>query len=243
VPSGLPTFSGSRSFPKGISIQKKSVPSGTCSESVSTWSVTSTSHILSIKNIVSRNLGITMKSDVIKRLKDEDVKKLFPEPNLYLSVMASLTTVQHLTGQVGQIEKTLLGQIRLRDDFKGLLAIPGIGITLGLTIMLEVGDIRRFEAVGNYASYCRCVQSVRRSNDKKTGEGNRKNGNKYLSWAYVEAANMAKRYYPTIKRYYEKKSAKTNTTVAIKAVAHKLARASYYVLKDEAVFDEKRLFG
>lgn len=112
-----------------------------------------------------------MKSDVIKRLKDEDVKKLFPEPNLYLSVMASLTTVQHLTGQVGQIEKTLLGQIRLRDDFKGLLRIPGIGITLGLTIMLEVGDIRRFEAVGNYASYCRCVQSVRRSNDKKTGEG------------------------------------------------------------------------
>jgi hypothetical protein len=83
-----------------------------------------TSHILSIKNIVSRNLGITMKSDVIKRLKDEEVKKLFPEPNLYLSVMASLTTIQHLTSQVGQIEKTLLGQIRLRDDFKGLTRHP-----------------------------------------------------------------------------------------------------------------------
>ena len=108
-----------------------------------------TSHILSIKNILSRNLGTTMKSDAIKRLKDEEVKTLFPEPHLYLSVMASLTTVQHLTSQVGQIEKTLLGQIRLRDDFKGLLTVPGIGIILGLTIMLEVGDIRRFEAVGN----------------------------------------------------------------------------------------------
>ena len=87
-------------------------------------------------------------------------------------------------------------------------------------------------------------KSTRRSNEKKTGEGNRKNGNKYLSWAYVEAANMAKRYYPAIKRYYEKKAAKTNNVVAIKAVAHKLARASYYVLRDQAVaFDEKRLFG
>ena len=202
-----------------------------------------TSHILSIKNIVSRNMGITMKSDDIKTMTATEVERLFQEPHLRLSIMASLTTVWHLTSQVGQIEKTLLGQIRLRDDFKGLLRIPGIGIILGLTIMLEVGDIRRFEGVGNYASYCRCVQSVRRSNDKKTGEGNRKNGNKYLSWAYVEAANMAKRHYPTIKRYYEKKAAKTNRIVAIKAIGHKLARASYYVLRDQAVFDERRLFG
>jgi transposase len=124
-----------------------------------------------------------------------------------------------------------------------LLAIPGIGTILGLTIMLEVGDIRRFHEVGNYASYCRCVRSIRTSNDKKTGEGNRKNGNKYLSWAYIEAAHMAKRYCPSLRKYYEKKAAKTNDIVAIKAVSHKLARASYYVLRDRAVFDEKKLFG
>ena len=79
--------------------------------------------------------------------------------------------------------------------------------------------------------------------DKKIGEGNRKNGNKYLSWAYVEAAQKARQSYPVIKRYYDKKAAQTNDIVAIKAVAHKLARASYYVLRDQAVFDEKRLFG
>jgi transposase len=238
----LPTFSGSRSFPKAISIPKRNDRCATYSENVSTWSVTGPPISSSIKNIVSRNMGITMKSDDIKTMTATEVEGLFREPHLYLSIMASLTTVQHLTSQVRQIEKTLLGQIRLRDDFKGLLRIPGIGIILGLTIMLEVGDIRRFEGVGNYASYCRCVQSVRRSNDKKTGEGNRKNGNKYLSWAYVEAANIAKRH-PTIKRYYEKKAARTKNVVAIKAVAHKLARASYYVLRDRAVFDERRLFG
>ena len=63
--------------------------------------------------------------------------------------------------------------------------MPGIGNIPGLTIMLEVGDIKRFPKVGNYSSYCRCVKSDRLSNKKKKGEGNRKNGNKYLAWAYV----------------------------------------------------------
>ena len=202
-----------------------------------------TSHILSIKNIMSRNLGATIKSDDIKTFTSRDIERLISEECHRLAIMASLSTIHHLTGQVEQIEKTILGRVRLRDEFKGLLAIPGIGTILGLTIMLEVGDIRRFHEVGNYASYCRCVRSIRTSNDKKTGEGNRKNGNKYLSWAYIEAAHMAKRYCPSLRKYYEKKAAKTNDIVAIKAVSHKLARASYYVLRDRAVFDEKKLFG
>ncbi len=201
-----------------------------------------TSHILSIKNILSRNLGATIKSDDVKTLTEKDVEKLVSDEVVRLAIMASLSTVRHLAGQIEQIEKTILGRVRLRDEFKGLLIVPGVGVALGLTIMLEVGDIRRFHEVGNYASYCRCVKSIRTSNDKKIGEGNRKNGNRHLSWAYIEAAHMAKRYYPAIRRYYDKKAAHTNDIVAIKAVAHKLARASYYILRDQAVFDEKRLF-
>jgi len=201
-----------------------------------------TSHILSIKNIMSRNLGATMKSNDIKTLQEKEVERLFQEPYLRLSVMASLSTIHHLTGQVEQIEKVILGQIRLRDDFKGLLTLPGIGMILGLTIMLEVGDIRRFEAVGHYASYCRCVKSTRLSNEKQTGEGNRKNGNKYLSWAYVEAAQFARRFHETVRTYYQKKMAKTNRIVAIKALSHKLTRASYYVMRDQVDYDPARLF-
>jgi transposase len=87
------------------------------------------------------------------------------------------------------------------------------------------------------------VKSTRSSNGKIKGEGNRKNGNKYLSWAYVEAANIAKRYYPIINRYYQKKLSQTNKTVAIKAISNKLARASYYILRDQVAYDEKKLFG
>ncbi len=108
--------------------------------------------------------------------------------------------------------------------------------------MLETGEIERFESVGNFASYARCVQAKRMSNDKKKGEGNSKCGNKYLAWAFVEAANFAVRYNARIKRFHQRKTAKTNQIVATKAVAHKLARAAYHVMRERVPFDETRAF-
>jgi transposase len=59
----------------------------------------------------------------------------------------------------------------------------------------------------------------------------------------VEAANFAVRYNPQIQRYYQRKEAKTNSIVATKAVAHKLARACFYILRDQVPFDIKQAFG
>ena len=70
-----------------------------------------------------------------------------------------------------------------------------------------------------------------------------KNGNRYLSWAYVEAANFAVRYPPRAKAFHQRKCAKAKKVVAIKALANKLARASFYILRDQCAFDEKRLYG
>jgi len=109
--------------------------------------------------------------------------------------------------------------------------------------MLETGDINRFKSVGNYVSYCRCVRSVRLSNQKKKGKGNAKNGNKYLSWAFVEAAIFAIRWDARVRRFYDRKAAKTKRVVAIKAVSHKLARACYHVMNDGVTFDVHRAFG
>ncbi len=120
--------------------------------------------------------------------------------------------------------------------------MPGIGNILGLTIMLEVGDINRFPTVSDYSSYCRCVKSERLSDKKKKGEGNRKNGNKYLAWAYVEAANFAIRHYEEPRSFYQRKKAKKNGVLAIKALSNKLARASYYVIRDQVPFDMNHLF-
>jgi len=201
-----------------------------------------TSHILSFKNLVSRNLGIQMPSNEIKNLKEEDVEVMFKEEHLVLAGKANIATMRFLKERITEIEKAVLKKAKLRKEYLKLLTVVGIGKILALTIMLETGDIARFPEAGNYVSYCRCVGSTRISNGKSKGEGNRKNGNKYLSWAYVEAANFAVRGYPYVRSYYQKKAAKTNTIVAIKAVSHKLARASYYVIKNQEVFNPKKAF-
>uniref|UniRef100_UPI0012F8CB60 transposase n=1 Tax=Azohydromonas aeria TaxID=2590212 RepID=UPI0012F8CB60 len=119
----------------------------------------------------------------------------------------------------------------------------GIGEVLAMTIAYETGSIERFETPGDFASYARTVDSRRESNGKKKGSGNAKCGNKHLAWAFVEAAHFAIRYDATIKRWYQKKCAKTLPVVAIKAVAHKLARACFHVMKSGSSFDAGKAFG
>jgi len=201
-----------------------------------------TAQILSFQNLVARNLGRRIHVKTINNLNEEDLENLFEEQHLILSSKACIATIHFLRTRIIQLEKAIQRAAKLKNEFKLLKTAPGIWNILALTIMLETGPIERFEKVGNYASYCRCVQSNRFSNSKSKGKGNRKNGNKYLSWAYVEAANHALWNYEYVKRYYQKKTAKTNNVVAIKAIAHKLARACYYIMRDQKEFNPGKAF-
>jgi transposase len=201
-----------------------------------------TSHILSLQSAITRNLGYKMSSREIKKLQESDADRLFNDPFLVLIARNNIAVIRFMSNRIKEIEKEVTSHVKLKPEFKHLLTMPGIGKILGLTIMLEVGDINRFPKVGNYSSYCRAVKSERISNKKKKGEGNKKNGNKYLSWAYVEAANFAKRYYPEVQSFYNRKKARRNGIVAIKALSNKLARGSYYVMRDQVPYDEGRLF-
>ena len=86
------------------------------------------------------------------------------------------------------------------------------------------------------------MKSEKISNGKRKGSGNTKNGNKYLSWAFVEAANFAKRYDAHCRRWYDRKQAKTSTVIATKALACKLAKAAWHVMARNTNYDEKRMF-
>jgi transposase len=201
-----------------------------------------TSHILSFQSMATRNLGIRLSGNAIKQMTKEKVGEMFTAPALKFAAEKSIAVIDFLDATIKQIEKEVLAKIKLRKEFELLQTIPGIGKILALTIMLEVGDIHRFEKVGNYSSYCRCVTSQRISNGKKKGENNKKNGNKYLSWAYVEAANFAIRYCPEAQRFYQRKKADRNGIVAIKALSNKIARASYFMMRDQVPFEKDRLF-
>jgi transposase len=168
---------------------------------------------------------------------------MFEDPNLALAVKSNWQVMDCLREQIFRLEQAVHEQVRLRKGYKKLLTVPGIGKILALTIMLETGDIRRFREVGNYVSYARLVGSSHLSNGKRKGSGNTKNGNAYLCWAYIEAANFAIRHNAVVRRYYQRKQAKTKRIVALKAVAHKLARACYHMIKEDVAFDITKAFG
>jgi len=163
-------------------------------------------------------------------------------PEQALAMCANLAVMHCLDEQISGLEQAILERTALREDYRALQTVSGIGQVLALTIALETGDIQRFASPGNFASYARTVSSRRESNGKKKGEGNSKCGNRYLAWAFVEAAHFAVRYDQRIKRYYQKKSARTLPVVATKAVAHKLARACYHIMRTGEPFDVARAF-
>lgn len=201
-----------------------------------------TAHILSLQSMLERQINVKMNSKEIKLLKAGDIEGLFSEEHLVLSAMANSSSIEFLGHHIKNIEKAVKKRVKLRDAFKPLLTVPGIGDILALTIMLEVGDISRFPKVGDFSSYSRCVSSNRFSAGKRKGKGNAKNGNRYLSWAFIEAVHFARRSSPKLNKYYKKKAAKTNEIVATKALSNKLARACYYILRDQVPFREDGLF-
>jgi transposase len=202
-----------------------------------------TTQILSMHNLIARNLGSRMRGDSIKRMepKDVDAMELLGEQKQALK--ANLAVMDCMDEQIHQLEQSILAKFKPREDFKALKTVSGIGDILALTIALEAGDIDRFAGPGNFASYARMVDSRRESNGKKKGEGNAKCGNKFLAWAFIEAAHFAVRFDATIKRWYQKKCASHLSVIAIKAVAHKLARACYHVIKHGQPFDVAKAFG
>lgn len=201
-----------------------------------------TTHILAMENILARQCGGRLTANQVRRLQADAIDLFNLPDDVALALKANQAVIATLSAQIAIIEKRLQESVGRQPDYVRLTSVPGIGQTLGSIILLETGPIDRFAGVGNYASYARCVDSVHKSNNKKKGEGNTKNGNKYLAWAFVEAAHGALRFCPEAKRFYERKKARTKAVVATKALAHKLARACYHILKEGQPFDVTRCF-
>jgi len=202
-----------------------------------------TMHVLAVENVQARQSGTRMTGDRVKRLSAEEVQALGFDEDVTLGLQANVAVIATLNAQIAKLERRMLEHLKPRPDYALLNTVPGVGRVLGPIILLETGSIERFREVGNYGSYARCVNSVRISNERKKGEGDGRNCNKFRAWAFIEAANMARRWCPQARRFHDRKRARTNATLATKALAHKLARACYHVLKKREPFDMRRCFG
>lgn len=169
-----------------------------------------------------------------------------PDPLRRMALKNDLTLIEHFDKQIFQLEEELQRQTKhlpLSRDYALLQSVPGIGESLGLTILYEIGDINRFPTVKDFVSYCRLVKGTVASAGKIKGLRGAKLGNPYLRWAFGEAAVIAKRDHYVVRPLSQRLEVqmggnkfKANTVVAIK-----LARAVYFMLKNKTVFDPERL--
>jgi transposase len=150
--------------------------------------------------------------------------------------------MDRLDQSIATIERTVGTQARALPCYERLSSLPGIGRILAMTLTMEMGPISRFKTAGDFASYSRTVKAQRLSNQKKKGENNQQCGNKYLAWAFVEAANFAKRYDEPCRQWFDRKAARTGTVVATKALACKLAKAAWHVVSQDVDYDPARMF-
>jgi len=198
-----------------------------------------TAHVLSLQSLIQRCCAMKIRTNDLRHLTVKELEAWLGEEYLVLSAQANLDSINFFKQKIQRLEKAIRKRVKLKRAFHHLKTVPGIGDILALTIMLEVGDINRFPKVGNFASYCRCVPSRRLSDGKSKGIGNRKNGNRYLSWAFVEAAHLGRRYNERFRKYYNRKVAQANTSLATKALGNKLTRICYYIMRDQVPFQEE----
>ncbi len=198
-----------------------------------------TAHILSLQSLIARCCAVKVSANDIRNLTVKELEMWLEEEHIVLSAQANLDSINFLKQKIQGLEKAIRKQVKLKKEFHYLKTVPGIGDILALTIMLEVGDINLFPKVGNFTSYCRCAPSQRLSDGKSKGYGNRKNGNRYLSWAFTEAVHLSRRYNERFRKYYNRKAAQANTSLATKALGNKLARICYYIMRDQVPFQEE----
>ena len=201
-----------------------------------------TSLMLSLKGLHARMFGQPLALKRVKSMSPEEGAQLFSHAADQLIAEIQVRLMRRLDEDIGLLETKVLEKARTMPCYELLQTLPGVGKIMALTITLETADITRFACPGQYASYCRCVDSQRTSNRKKKGTNNVRCGNGYLSWAWVEVANFARRFDDPSRRFHDRKTAQANSILATKALACKLSKAAWHIMTENKPYDPERLF-
>jgi transposase len=171
----------------------------------------------------------------------KEIANTFDDIPLKLIVGTELHAIEYLDKVISQLELGVLHSVRShqQDHYERLKSIPQTGKILALTMLLEIGDIRRFPKVQNFISYCRLVKCKSESAGKTKGTSGAKIGNAHLKWAFSEAAVTFLRTAEG-KRMLHQLMKKHDKAKAISIIAARLARAVYFMLKNKRAFEMKR---
>lgn len=172
----------------------------------------------------------------------EQIRTAFPDPVVQRNMDLNMTILECYAKELSKVEWFIEQQARQHNPvhLHLLRSVSGIGRILALTIIYEIGDISRFESVQTFASYSRLVKCKAESAGKSYGTQGNKIGNAHLKWAFSEAAVLYLRGNEKAQKYLQRLQKRMSKAKALSALAHKLGRCVYFMLKNETVFDETK---
>jgi transposase len=172
----------------------------------------------------------------------DGVAERFADPAVQKSIEVALSLVSYYDELLRDVELTLLKTAKQHDanTLYLLQTVPGIGKILSLVLLYEIHHIERFPSVQEFASYCRLVKCAKESNGKRSGTSGSKIGHAHLKWAFSEAAALFLRDNPEGQKRLSRLEKQHDKGKALTILAHKLARAVYYMLKRKVAFDRQR---
>jgi len=189
-----------------------------------------------------------LSQEELERIQVEDIERLLNHPTYVFQFMQSQTRIQEIQTHINSTEELVKQHVHetRQGDMALLQSIPGVGEIMALTILYEIGDIHRFASVKKFSSYARVVPGCANSSGKqKKGRGN-KQGNPFLKWAFTLSAQRAAAFYPECKAFREKHmkrhSGSAQKLVSNCILAHRLAAATYHILKKQEPYKKELLF-
>lgn len=170
------------------------------------------------------------------------MRQVFVDPSVQRNIDIDLNIIDFYNKELSQVEWFIEQHAKHHNarDYAILTTIPGVGRILALTVLYEIGDISRFPTVQQFASYSRLVKCKAESAGKTYGTQGNKIGNGHLKWAFSEIAVLYLRGNDGAKRYLERLQKRMSKAKALSALAHKLGRCVYFMLKRQKVFDEQQ---
>ncbi|MDD1784459.1 transposase, partial [Enterovibrio sp. ZSDZ35] len=164
------------------------------------------------------------------------------EPAINRNLDIDLNVIAFYTKELASVEHFIEQSAKQHNpqDYQLLQTVPGIGRILALTILYEIGNIQRFPTVQQFASYSRLIKCKAESAGKQYGTNGNKIGNAYLKWAFSEAAVLYLRGNEKAKKYLTRLQKRMSKAKALSALAHKLGRCIYFMLRNKTVFDEHK---
>jgi len=171
---------------------------------------------------------------------------MITHPVIQADMFHEIERIALYSREIEKMEKRILDSVKNDPLLELLQTIPGVGKILALTIYYEAGQIDRFGSAKQFCSYARVVPGIAQSSSVTKRSKGSKQGNPHLKWAFMQAASIAVRYYPSVRKFRQtrlaRRRSKAKKLIFMSILAHKLAIGAYHVMKGKIPFRQELMF-